>query len=412
MSSGRAVAVGVLGFLGLLLIALILFSGNASAADSGPLEYVGDGDLEQAVVDLECTGSGTETDPYVFANYTIDCAGFGYGISLMDTTSYVEIVNCTFSNAAYITPSARGAGVSLDNCSNVSVIDCTFISCDCGIWASLSDGCEFTDNDLSSTIDRGIFIDGCSAMLTSRNLKDASWTMMGSAVYVGSSQYVTINDTVVEGCFKSIILVDSSYIIINGSTLTGADQYGIDATGCHDVTVSWTEIGEVTNACLRFVTCAHVHVHNGSFHDSIDNGIEAHDSDMVVIEDSLINNTDTDTPSNGFGIAFYNVGNCSVQRNTCTNNTNFAILFIGCNNCSVIGNVMHNVSNGIQLYTVQGALVQENVVHTKYGMGIYLYDCDAANVIGNEVIADAVLDRIVHSSHRFDLKGESLRKKL
>lgn len=34
------------------------------------------------------------------------------------------------------------------------------------------------------------------------------------------------------------------------------------------------------------------------------------------------------------------------------------------------------------------------------------------DVIGNEFIADAVLDRIVHSSHRFDLKGESLRKKL
>ncbi len=34
------------------------------------------------------------------------------------------------------------------------------------------------------------------------------------------------------------------------------------------------------------------------------------------------------------------------------------------------------------------------------------------DVIGNEVIADAILDRIVHSSHRFDLKGESLRKKL
>lgn len=34
------------------------------------------------------------------------------------------------------------------------------------------------------------------------------------------------------------------------------------------------------------------------------------------------------------------------------------------------------------------------------------------DVIGNEVIADAILDRIVHTSHRFDLKGESLRKKL
>jgi len=28
-----------------------------------------------------------------------------------------------------------------------------------------------------------------------------------------------------------------------------------------------------------------------------------------------------------------------------------------------------------------------------------------------ETIADAILDRIVHSSHRFELKGESLRKK-
>ena len=33
------------------------------------------------------------------------------------------------------------------------------------------------------------------------------------------------------------------------------------------------------------------------------------------------------------------------------------------------------------------------------------------DVIGDAVIADAVLDRLVHSAHRFELKGESLRKK-
>lgn len=32
-------------------------------------------------------------------------------------------------------------------------------------------------------------------------------------------------------------------------------------------------------------------------------------------------------------------------------------------------------------------------------------------IIGQETIADAILDRIVHTSHRFELKGESLRKK-
>jgi DNA replication protein DnaC len=33
-------------------------------------------------------------------------------------------------------------------------------------------------------------------------------------------------------------------------------------------------------------------------------------------------------------------------------------------------------------------------------------------VIGDAVIADAILDRLVHTAHRFELKGESLRKKM
>lgn len=33
------------------------------------------------------------------------------------------------------------------------------------------------------------------------------------------------------------------------------------------------------------------------------------------------------------------------------------------------------------------------------------------DIIGEETIADAILDRIVHTSHRFDLSGDTLRKK-
>ena len=33
------------------------------------------------------------------------------------------------------------------------------------------------------------------------------------------------------------------------------------------------------------------------------------------------------------------------------------------------------------------------------------------DIIGEETIADAILDRLVHSSHRIEIKGESLRKK-
>ena len=33
------------------------------------------------------------------------------------------------------------------------------------------------------------------------------------------------------------------------------------------------------------------------------------------------------------------------------------------------------------------------------------------DVIGEETIADAILDRLVHTAYRIELKGESLRKK-
>ncbi|OBQ55576.1 transposase [Tamlana sp. s12] len=33
-------------------------------------------------------------------------------------------------------------------------------------------------------------------------------------------------------------------------------------------------------------------------------------------------------------------------------------------------------------------------------------------MIGEQTIADAILDRLVHTAHRLDIKGESMRKKL
>jgi len=32
-------------------------------------------------------------------------------------------------------------------------------------------------------------------------------------------------------------------------------------------------------------------------------------------------------------------------------------------------------------------------------------------IIGDQTMADAILDRIIHQSHRLELKGESMRKK-
>jgi len=33
------------------------------------------------------------------------------------------------------------------------------------------------------------------------------------------------------------------------------------------------------------------------------------------------------------------------------------------------------------------------------------------DIIGEKTIADAILDRLIHQSHRLELQGESMRKK-
>jgi len=35
----------------------------------------------------------------------------------------------------------------------------------------------------------------------------------------------------------------------------------------------------------------------------------------------------------------------------------------------------------------------------------------AYDIIGEQIIADAILDRLIYTAHRIDIKGESMRKK-
>lgn len=46
-----------------------------------------------------CTGSGTESDPYVIEDLIIDCEGSGNFFWIQDSSVYFKIENCTIYNA-------------------------------------------------------------------------------------------------------------------------------------------------------------------------------------------------------------------------------------------------------------------------------------------------------------------------
>jgi len=71
---------------------------------------------------------------------------------------------------------------------------------------------------------------------------------------------------------------------------------------------------------------------------------------------------------------------------------------------------------GIQPFDQQGRSILMDIIEDRHGRGSLIITSQVPvskwyDIIGEQTIADAVLDRVVHNAHRLELKGESLRRK-
>ena len=71
---------------------------------------------------------------------------------------------------------------------------------------------------------------------------------------------------------------------------------------------------------------------------------------------------------------------------------------------------------GIQPFDVQRRTALMEIIEDRHGKGALIVTSQIPinkwyDVIGEQTIADAILDRIIHNAHRLELKGESLRKR-
>lgn len=71
---------------------------------------------------------------------------------------------------------------------------------------------------------------------------------------------------------------------------------------------------------------------------------------------------------------------------------------------------------GIQPFDAQSRAALMEIIEDRHGKSSLIITSQLPvakwhEVIGEKTIADAILDRIVHSAHRIELKGESMRKK-
>jgi len=71
---------------------------------------------------------------------------------------------------------------------------------------------------------------------------------------------------------------------------------------------------------------------------------------------------------------------------------------------------------GIQPCDVQSRMALMEIIEDRHGKGALIITSQIPlnkwyDIIGEQTIADAILDRIIHNAHRLELKGESLRKR-
>ena len=71
---------------------------------------------------------------------------------------------------------------------------------------------------------------------------------------------------------------------------------------------------------------------------------------------------------------------------------------------------------GILPFDAPGRAVLMEIIEDRHGKGSIIVTSQVPvnkwyDVIGEQTVADAILDRIIHESHRLELKGESMRKR-
>jgi DNA replication protein DnaC len=71
---------------------------------------------------------------------------------------------------------------------------------------------------------------------------------------------------------------------------------------------------------------------------------------------------------------------------------------------------------GLQPLDAQGRSILMEIIEDRHGKSSTIVTSQVPvskwyDIIGEQTVADAILDRIVHESHRLELKGESMRKK-
>ncbi|TFF85374.1 MAG: hypothetical protein EU551_04170 [Promethearchaeota archaeon] len=350
-----------------------------------------------------CSGAGTQMDPYIIENVTIDGKGSDTCIEIKNSNAYFQIRNCNLYNGFGLFFNSIGGGIKLDHVTNGMLVDNNFsLNILYGIYLFYSEEITISKNNISNNYN-GIYVSWSTNNHISDNILQNN-TQYG--IFLDNSDLNTLSGNNMTNCGIGIDGIDRiiSYNDISDSNLvnqkpvrfykntggliptdfTNAGQ--IILINCHnciieDVNTSRSSCGIALlysdNNSIRFINSSYnadrgIFLRYSDYNLIYENNVhhnghetQYHDRGGIVLLGSSYTNISSNFLNhNSEGISIQNGGNNTLYNNTANYNTKCGIN-LECSNTSLYENRMKGCGIDFQYSSSIYSLPVSNEVNQK-----------------------------------------------
>lgn len=280
-------------------------------------------------------GSGTESDPYIIADWDID-ASTTVGLLIQGTDAHFIVRNCYVHES---NPYPYAGSITLLNCVNGTLENNTCSNNGWGMWLESSSNITVSNNNCSNNDMEGIWLDDLGNSTLSNNTCSSNY--VGIFLHASSNNNMLTNNTCSNN-WKGIHLESSHDNTVSNNTCSFNDGSGID----------------VTSATFP--------------PDPSGNN-------------RLVGNTCSSNNGNGIELSFSD--NNDLDNNTCSSNTLAGIWTAMASSINIINNTCSNNDVGLSIGSGWPNMIQMNWVegNTEWGIWVCCFESGIWNntLIGN-----------------------------
>lgn len=387
---------------------------NSNYTVHDPIKIDNNTDFSDTAADENWSGSGTETDPWVITNYSIDGTGEGRCIYIGNTTDHFIISD---SELRYATEGGSSvyrsnSGLILNNVTNGLVKNNTIFSNGkngihlreteaeivnntlfwnnrAGVYLSDSKGGVIYNNTVSNN-KNGIEVE--SSLGTELDQNNVSWNDVG--VLLTESVNTIVKNTSMQG----------NGILIKGDSLSYWNTHNIDSSNEIDGEPVYyrknttSEAVPLNTGQVIMANCTNMTIQNKSFDVSPFGIITSYSSDMTIRDNTLsgsglksINTTSSDLRFNNItlaerGIYFEGSDNNSILENRIVSNDIGFYLTDSSRENDIEGNDFSDNSISLQISSSSHNNITNNTVTSNQEEGIRFLSSAEDNIVKNNTI--------------------------